>query len=220
MTRFHPQTAALIAALGLASPAMAQDRQPNDWSGRYVGLSLGTAFLSDDSVRLRPSGDTPGKLELNGTQAGVQIGWNRQFGDLVWGIEADLQAGRVRDSLRNADLRGESHVDRSASLRLRLGYAMGNGLIYGMSGLTLGALDYRVTGTDSAGAPVAIDHSGNDWGYTYGLGYEQALAGGDWTLRGEISYQNFGRTTVSDGVNSTEATPEFHSLRLGLNRRF
>ncbi|HHX89110.1 MAG TPA: porin family protein, partial [Paracoccus sp.] len=49
--------------------------------------------------------------------------------------------------------------------------------------------------------------------------YEQQI-GNNWSMRGEYSYTQYRGRDLSDGVHTTRATPDYHSVRFGLNRRF
>lgn len=205
----------LVLAAALATPAAAQ-QQPGLWEGAYWGLSLALAGMGDDRVAVAPSGDTPGDLSLSGGLAAAQVGWRDEAQGLVWGIEADLQLGRVEDSFTALPYSASSRISQAASLRLIAGIPAGqSGLVYLTGGLALAKLDYAVSSTGG----LDITDSGYHTGYALGAGYELALASG-WSARLEYQYESFGKTAFWDGASSTEATPDFHALKIGLNHRF
>ncbi|WP_159440061.1 outer membrane protein [Phaeovulum vinaykumarii] len=209
-----------MAAAGLslvaAQPLAAQESEV-EWSGIYAGIALGAAFNGDDDVRVDPAAVTPGTLEMNGSQAVVSLGYNWGEEGIVWGVEGDIQLGSVEDSVTGGGVSATSKIDKAASIRLRAGLpVLSSGLVYATAGVAVAKLDYTVTGAAPA---VAINSDSTEWGYALGAGYEHAMSNG-WSLKGEYMYENFGSTTLSDGAQSTKATPDFHTLRLGLNRQF
>src|SRR5471032_304557 len=150
-----------------AAPAIAQpDNGTVDWSGVYVGANAG---WNNAATQVHPSSATTNQLTglSNGAAtvnvppatfatsqmdlsdqswaAGGQVGINKQRGNMVFGLEGDMDAlgGRARQfssyALPATGLTTGSTVgiDRqtdpnwSASLRNRLGWATGNVLFYG-----------------------------------------------------------------------------------------
>src|SRR5580704_13059607 len=170
MKLFSFVTIALLGASGLAliaCPAAAQPAAPSvDWSGVYVGANVG---WNSSATQVRPSNATTNQLTglSNGAgaatvpaatfptsqmdfsdqswAAGGQVGVNKQRGNVVFGLEGDMDAlgGRARQfssyALPATGLTTGSTVgiDRqtdpnwSASLRGRVGWATGNVLFYG-----------------------------------------------------------------------------------------
>lgn len=201
--------------IALASAAAAQS-QPGIWDGTYWGLSLAVAGQGDDRVAVAPPGIEAGALSLHGGLAAVQVGWRSHSGAIVWGAEGDLQFGRVADSFTAAPYSAQSRISQAASLRLLAGLPAGaSGLIYLTGGVAMANFDYAVSST----AGLAIVDSGFRSGYALGAGYEVALTSG-WSARFEYQYTSYGKITLADGLVTTEATPDYHALRLGMNHRF
>jgi len=149
------------------------------WAGPYLGGNLGYAWGSVDNNPTRPSGFS----------GGVQGGYNWQtgsvLGPLVFGVEADIQGGDLRDSY--PALFGFStntysqKIDWFATARGRIGLATGPVLSYVTGGYAYG--DVKTTGTETplgGGAPFGFSTSNGRSGWTYGSGVEAALGGG-WT---------------------------------------
>lgn len=201
--------------IALASAAAAQS-QPDIWDGAYWGLSLALAGQGDDRVAVAPPGIEVGALSLHGGLAAVQVGWRSQNSNFVWGAEGDLQLGRVADSFTAAPYSAQSRISQAASLRLLAGIPAGDsGLVYLTGGMALANFDYAVSSTDG----LAIADNGFRNGYALGAGYEVALSSG-WSARLEYQYASYGKITLADGPVTTEATPDYHALRLGMNHRF
>jgi outer membrane immunogenic protein len=145
-----------------------------DWSGLYGGINAGYA-VGDVDVAFE-SFSFPGMgagydEQGDGALAGVQVGYQAQFGALVAGVEGSFDAGRVRGVARDAAA-GDgfycatgcqdkeffaSDVDNIVMLTSRLGWASGPWLGYVQAGyasadVTLrGALD--VYADDCGSAP-------------------------------------------------------------------
>jgi opacity protein-like surface antigen len=228
MKLFSFVTIALLGASGLAliaCPAAAQPAAPSvDWSGVYVGANVG---WNSSATQVRPSNATTNQLTglSNGAgaatvpaatfptsqmdfsdqswAAGGQVGVNKQRGNVVFGLEGDMDAlgGRARQfssyALPATGLTTGSTVgiDRqtdpnwSASLRGRVGWATGNVLFYGTGGLAL--TDVRQSALYSyaptAGAGVAAANPGANLGpFANGASADNTLVG--WTVGGGAEY--------------------------------
>jgi outer membrane immunogenic protein len=102
------------------------------WTGFYVGVHAGASF--DDTLSASNC-DRCEDIDLDGSfVAGVHVGYNWQTArNLVLGIEANLTTGPFEDEDDDGD-EGET-TDYLASVRGRLGYALGNSLVYGTGGV-------------------------------------------------------------------------------------
>jgi len=105
----------------------------NDWTGFYVGGSLGYADVTEEGAA----------FDDNGTTYGVHAGYDYDFGNFVVGGELELSGFDVSD--------GGIDVDSVARAKLRAGYDAGAFLPYLAAGAaqlnTGGALDADDTGT-------------------------------------------------------------------------
>jgi outer membrane immunogenic protein len=133
----------VLAGIGLAAPAAVADdtriagpayyeryERPSIWSGLYGGVHLGHADADHDDSFV----------------GGVQLGYNWQANQIVYGLEGDIS------------LSGMHSIDWLASVRGRAGYLIQPRLmIYATAGLGL------VNGGDT------------DAGFVYGLGVEGKL---------------------------------------------
>jgi len=129
----------VLAGFGLSVTAASADgytsgsatyELPSIWRGLYGGLHLGHADADGD----------------NGFVGGVQLGYNWQAQQIVYGVEGDIS------------LSGAHSIDWLASLRGRVGYLIQpRVLVYGTAGLGL------------------VNGGGTDAGFVYGLGVEGKL---------------------------------------------
>jgi outer membrane immunogenic protein len=132
------------------------------WTGFYVGINGGAAFTDEDTT------DNDDTVFVGGFHAGYN--WQKH-GPWVFGIEGDVNFA--------------DDVDYVASIRGRLGYAMGSSLLYGTGGAAfLGASD----GDDDDDALE---------GWVAGLGLEHKFTP-DVSAGLETLYYNYGEV---DGSN-------------------
>jgi outer membrane immunogenic protein len=135
------------------------------WSGFYIGGNLGAAFdpnelsikdlSKDDDLTLRFSNDT----ELIG---GVHAGYNLQMGTWVAGLEGDVDFA--------------DNINYLASVRGRLGLALGSFLLYGTGGVAFIETenDFAVVSADDG--LFNFSNGKTDTGYVAGGGLEYKLA--------------------------------------------
>ncbi|MCC5971964.1 MAG: porin family protein [Pararhodobacter sp.] len=236
--RYRTHATATLAAVlmaGVALPAMAGTLRPAPmeptvpapytpapvataahWEGGYAGFTMGYNFRGRDRVRLAPAPPgVIGTMRVRGALLGVQGGYNWQNGSTVFGVEAALNLTRTRDAITDGPASASMRINPVADLRGRVGWAINDGLLYAAGGLSVGRIQYSA----SDGLTSDINSTYNRLGYTVGLGYEQQI-GNNWSMRGEYSYTQYRGRNLTDGVHTTRATPDFHSVRVGLNRRF
>lgn len=142
-----------------------------DWSGFYVGGTLGYGWGSDTSGQfdqfVDPVGDfgtanyfraggnvLPGAVP-HGVIGGLQIGYDWQLSSFwVLGVAADFDGSDIRDS-KSATFTGgplssttvqtnSAKIDWFGTLRGRVGYALNNLLLYGTGGLAYGRVESNV----------------------------------------------------------------------------
>jgi len=214
---------AIAASIGAASAAdMSRPPPPivtkapyyapyYNWTGLYAGINGGFGWGSSNWSGL------PSTFDVNGGLFGGQLGYNWQFGQFVYGLEADADW---------TDLRGSSNVfgcglaacrtrnDFLATARGRIGFAADRWMPYLTGGLAVGNI--RTTTPGFAG----IDQTNAGW--TVGGGLEVALVG-NWTAKAEYLYVDLG--TAGCGAvcgmpfgNNVSLTTNV--VRGGINYRF
>jgi outer membrane immunogenic protein len=221
---------------------------PYNWTGFYVGANVGYAW-SDADFGITPTGlwsigpasaasivsTTNGMVVSDGFTGGVQAGYNRQIGNFVWGVEADINRvdndeTRVRGAIPVTAIVSFSQradLDWSGSLRARLGIASDRLLIYATGGLAFGHWETRMNMT-TLGVDAAYSNSGWETGWVLGGGLEYAFAD-RWTLRGEYLFADYGHVTGSSEFPRPVAPNFTHThnvdlttqtARVGVNYRF
>ncbi len=220
------------------------------WSGFYVGINGGYAW-SAKSAELGLdgySGSSCGgfcgsegiSIDSNGGFGGVQLGYNRQSGAFVYGIETDFQGAGIhgKDSLGfeaeedNFSASAKTDLKWFGTVRGRLGYAFDNTLLYATGGFAYGKVHDQLTAAfseDLSGAATTVSKSDTATGYVVGGGIEYKFSP-SWSLKAEYQYINLGDTKLGvdqsfdsgEDVSSADLKAEnaFHTVRIGLNYQF
>jgi outer membrane immunogenic protein len=228
MKRFLFATAGLLALAGLIGPLSAADIQRPvykgpapvyyqpvyNWTGLYMGVNGGYGWGTTNWSALGSSFDVSGGL------FGGQVGYNWQFGQFVYGLEADVDW---------TDIHGNSFVNSAAgcaanicttrnnfisTARGRLGYAIDRWMPYITGGLAVGNIQTTT--------PFTTGVNQTNAGWTIGAGLEFALVG-NWTAKVEYLYVDLGNTTCGGACgfplgNNVDFTTNI--VRAGVNFRF
>ncbi|MBS1142616.1 MAG: hypothetical protein H6R14_22 [Proteobacteria bacterium] len=238
---------------GIGNSALAQTASDVDWSGLYAGGLVGaTASRSDasmlvgtpkyldatDARQIARSGTH--QLDQAGGSGGLFVGYGKQYGNVLVGIEASANTLSVSkeyvtteayETVPTAQMTRKKAVsaDWMAGLRLRLGWAQQNWLTYVTTGIAATRLQLDFTLSDNAfsGYSHALKSA---WvlGMSLGFGGEYALTK-NWSLKGEYLYTKFGNVSTESEVTSTnnsggtlvhKANLENHGVFLGASYRF
>lgn len=210
-----PPPAAYVAPPAAPAPAPA----PMDWSGGYIGLNAGVAFL-DDSLTVSGGGALASKDETDtGFTGGLQIGWNYQSGDWVFGVEGDINYLDVGSDLTFAGKGAGTYsadYDWFATIRARTGFASGDSLFYVTGGVAFLGAEFKIA--DAGGfTPTSKDKTLTGW--TIGGGVEH-MFDPNWSAKLEYLFASFGSHSITDGNTIVKASPDLHVVRVGLNYLF
>ena len=199
--------ASAIAMSAAAGSAAAADlpRGPNpyspmpmartyNWAGAYAGLNLGYDWGKVTSSAINPSG----------LAGGGQLGYNWQTGQLVFGVETDIQITGADDTFAPWKFSNPWF----GTLRGRVGYAINNVLLYGTFGLAYG---------DLKGEMFGLTETKTEVGWAGGIGAEVGFTP-NWSAKVEYLYMDL----ASRGFTVTGASNGLQSnmLRLGINYHF
>jgi outer membrane immunogenic protein len=249
MKRFLLASAAVAA---LATPAFAADlpvatyptKAPAyvaayNWTGFYIGANLGGAWARVTNTDLFSGGAVPfvnsSSSTISGVIGGGQLGYNWQTGNLVFGLEADIDGSGERgtsttvipgfgtDTVSNT-------VHAFGTARARVGFAADRWLWYATGGFAWQSVSFNDAFTPAGGGTLTGISNGNSTrgGYSVGGGIETALWG-NWTGRVEYLYLDTGTwTTTTTGLalpaGTTTVTNSVRTqnnvVRAGLNFRF
>jgi outer membrane immunogenic protein len=253
----HVTRAFLLASFltVFATQATAQE-----WRGFYIGGFVGGGWgdvdtrvqcVSSDPLQAESCRDatevravtTRISSDVEGFIGGGQIGYNFEVGKrFVLGVEADIggtsfDAGKRVSSRPTDDLffvqavRTSQDLDYLGTLRGRLGYEIGNWLLFATGGWAYGHGDYRYSiFIPESGAFGSSKRSESNSGWTVGGGAELRL-GPKWSVKADYLFYDLGderlrtRLRVADGKPTeidfvSHFETEGNIVRLGFNYRF
>jgi outer membrane autotransporter protein len=202
-----------------------------DWTGFFVGGSFGA--LNGRTKWDFPAFGTNTDPRFAGALYGGQIGYDRQFGKWVVGIEGAAygsNASGARACPNGVFFTCETDVAWIGTATAKLGYAFWNrSLVYVRGGGAFGDLGVTTRcNTGNVGSPVlglaancAESSTQNRVGWTVGIGSEFALSR-NWTVRTETNYFDMGRERYNFQPSNLDA--DVHQTgfisTVGLNYRF
>ena len=231
--------AAMAADLGLRKSYLPGAETPvtpaSPWTGAYAGVNAGGGFgrVTDPTV-------TPltGAIKSGGVLGGVQVGYNQQIGDFVFGLEADYALARLKGDVSTSvkdfsfgggvwsgAAKAESRLESFGTVRARAGVAMNSALFFATGGWAFGRNKIMTSGT----LTDAISHrsltfnnadSKSMSGWTLGGGVEYAFMQ-NVTAKLEYLYADLGKSTFSSGAfGSTPVSNKVSIIRAGVNYRY
>jgi outer membrane immunogenic protein len=200
-----------------------------NWAGFYVGVSGGYGWSQGGDIGLASVGiPAPASLpviatgaasaiptglgtQANGFIGGAEIGYNYQWHQWVWGIEADLSGANIRGSAAqnatsiittivsfpaNGSAVGEQKLDLFGTVRGRLGLVAADRLlIFATGGLAYGHAESNTSTGDIPDqvtiGPALGSASRMLAGWTVGGGFEWAFAP-RWSFKTEYLYYDLG----------------------------
>ena len=165
-----------------------------NWGGGYAGLNVGYEW-----GRITNSSGSPSGLE-----GGLQVGYNWQSGQFVFGGETDIQVTGADDTFAPWKFANPWF----GTLRGRAGYAMNNVLFYGTFGLAYGGLK---------GTFLGLDESKTHVGWAGGLGMEVGFTP-NWSAKIEYLYMDLSNRAYS--ITGTSNGFETNMVRFGINYHF
>lgn len=228
----------VIGSAAQAADAVSPEPAGIDWSGFYAGLHGGWGW-ADAPASYNSSANEdcfendsffPGgcavDLNPNGGLLGAQAGFNFVLDNgLTLGIEGDFgfadlhddgQAGDPDFGIFNFLTDVDQEVDKLASVRARLGMAVGDFLPFVTAGWGW------AHGKRSAFGDF-VDASDSNWhdGWTVGAGAEYAIDE-NWSVKAEYRYYDLSKeqymyNAITEG---TEVDLDIHTVQFGVNLHF
>ena len=232
---FKQAILAALATAGLMAAAAAADLpttkglppapayMPYNWSGLYVGINGGAA---DGTASFRYTTGGVAGHPTNGGLIGGTVGYNWQYGALVYGLETDFDGGSITgiNACPNPVFSCETKLETLGTARARFGYAYDRLLFFATGGLAYG--DQMAETVDTKGA--AIPPSGTPTNRTSKYMLGGAIGGGlEYALTNNLSlkleglYYNLGTGSFHvDNANVVRVNPSGALVRFGLNWKF
>lgn len=234
----------VFSFMGLVTAVQAEEY---DWSGSYIGGSLGAAysrasfdstsaqdfpgsyFISPDAEQISTAADkTASDTRLTG---GIFGGYGKQFDKVYLGLELGINSlnideksasGETYISNPAADFTNDISVkaDWQATLRSRIGWAEDNWLAYFTAGVAATRLRMNTTFSDDLGAGVFGRSSNNEteFGWLFGVGGEYAL-NDRWTLRGDYIYVDYGKVSTTASLSNPGFPGQGNDLKSSVDVR-
>jgi outer membrane immunogenic protein len=183
---------------------------PFTWTGFYIGGNGGYGFGRSKWDGL------PATFDVKGALAGGQVGYNWQFGQIVWGVEGDGDWTHLRGQANAASCNTtlcQTRNDFLSTGRGRVGLAMDRLLTYATGGVAVG----NIKATDSTS--TGVDKTRTGW--TAGGGLEYSLTQ-NWSVKAEYLWVDLGKETCSTacGLPSNNVGLTSNVVRGGINYRF
>jgi outer membrane immunogenic protein len=221
-----------LGFLGLTMLLVPGMSAAQEWDGFYGGLSLGYTAL--DTTHNFSNGAPSGSSDPDGALYGGFAGYGVQTGQLVLGIEANIEGSSASGSFSNSTgitSRGRAELNIQGSIRGILGFAGNLGaypaLFYGAVGWAVGDFDFK---GGPAGAPFGTGYSDTLDGLTLGLGINTRL-GNNFSIRTEYTYTDYGKSSgsigpalappcIAVGGVGMPVSVKQHAFRIGLRKEF
>jgi opacity protein-like surface antigen len=254
-----PDDAAPIYTLADIEPPPVGPLSPWNWTGFYIGgtVSLGSgtfdpttattltgAYFPNSAVVAAVNSAGAQKIKPVNAAPGVTAGYNVQSGNIVFGVEADIQAVRLSGGVAPAAvgypgfapvafaIASAASANWLFTARPRIGWTYDNWLVYGTAGAAMTNLNAQFTFADEFGASESGIFSSTRFGYAVGGGIEAALWD-RWSAKAEYLYVHFNPVSLTSANLilypgfPIPGQPFTHSadlsaniVRLGLNYRF
>jgi outer membrane immunogenic protein len=205
----HGAVAADLSLEPLYKSPPAQVTQAYNWTGFYFGANGGGGWGHSFW-----SANTTG-LGLGGGQVGGTLGYNKQLGNVVFGVEGDIDWSSFNGTRTTAGCPGGCGTSDSwlSTVRGRVGYSVDRFMPYLTGGLAAG--DIR------AAAPGFVGGSSANAGWTLGAGLEVALPG-NWSAKAEYLRVDLGgfNCTGCSAAPTDNVSLQENVFRAGVNYRF
>lgn len=182
------------------------------WTGLYVGANAGYTW---GTARFSDTDGDGFSRRIDGALGGAQVGYNWQAGDIVFGVESDIQATGISRSVTSDGTTLKSEIPYFGTVRGRIGMSFDNIMPYVTAGLAYA--NNKITVSE---AGVSLSNTKTHFGWTVGAGIEAALGNG-WSVKGEYLYVDLqNKTYFANFDGGFRARADFHIARVGVNYRF
>jgi len=199
----------------------------HDWSGAYIGGTLGQNSLTGQANAYY------GDFSATDSDVGygLTIGYNKQNGAAVYGVEADANFGNMNEGKDGYDASTyyeQAQWNMYSTIRGRAGLAVDNALLYVTAGLAIVNTNYKYC--DEGKSLCHTDSSdafsrGDEYGTAFGGGMEVALDN-NLSVKGEIMNVQLDTQSVHrdcchyPGGDSVNFKSSLTTVRVGANWKF
>lgn len=208
LTSILAATAIAFSVAGIARAADAIDEIPaapesvdvvpaGNWEGAYIG-----GKLTHQWGKVKQNKD----YDATGFGGGVYTGYNKQDGQIVYGVEGDVNFSSIDATHKKV----EADQGFNGSLRARVGYDVSPALVYATGGLAATNLEVSDKTSDSNKTLL---------GLTLGAGVETKITE-QITARTEYRYTNYQSQTFNLDSGATDRGLDEHQVNVGLGLKF
>jgi outer membrane immunogenic protein len=192
-----------------------------NWTGFYGGATIGYGSGTSTTYLDRNDNHGSARNDPDGGLFGLTVGYNWQVAPLwIMGVEADISYADISGAQNMRIWDGHywgGSWDALATLRARVGYSLGNTLLYGTGGIaSMSSSDYVLGNT----VPESTDGRGWRNGWVIGAGVEHMFTD---RISGKIEWLHAGFEDVT-GFDRNKEPYNFASdldlIRVGLNYKF
>ena len=220
---------------GAEAPATSPSASPSPWTGAYAGVNAGGGLGRVTDPTVAP---VTGAIKAGGVLGGAQVGYNKQMGDFVFGLEADYALAGLKGDVSasvtafpfgggvwSGAAKAESRLESFGTIRARTGVAMNSALLFATGGWAYGRNKITTSGTLTdavSGASLSFTNASSKSmsGWTLGGGVEYAFMQ-NVTAKLEYLYADLGKSTFSAGTfGSTPVSNKVNIIRAGVNYRY
>ncbi len=219
------QKTALAVGISTALLGGASLANAHDWSGMYVGGTLGEGTLTGSANNYYGESSSTESGEVYG----LTFGYNLQNGSSVYGVEVDMNQGTLSEGSSDYGSNTywqEATWDWYSTVRGRAGLAVDNTLLYVTAGLAIVGTDqsYCDNGPGNCNDDDGDNASSNDtqYGVAYGGGIEMALSN-NLSVKGEIMHVDLDTDAVrrdGGGDYDVNFSSSLNTVRIGANYKF
>jgi opacity protein-like surface antigen len=240
---FDPSPKSGVAAAGIFKAPPRVIATAYDWTGFYIGGFTGAAWGTSNWNIPRVGNANP---RTAGVLGGIDLGYNKQVGSWVVGVEGDVAASNAKGgqsciaSIANVGFPVETNCNNDvkwmATATAKLGYAWDRVLVYGKAGgaWTDNTLDVSCNGdaqfqfnctpanflTTGVFGVQHLTATAHQFGWTVGVGFELGLTP-NWSAKAEYDYLNFGsKNVILPDTTLVSFKQDFNQVKIGVNYRF
>jgi outer membrane immunogenic protein len=198
---------ACAADLAVKAPVQAPVFMASPWDGLYIGGNVGFGSTDFSAAASTLGASVTDSVSGSGVVGGVQLGYNKQFGTFVLGLETDFDA----TSISNTTAGLSTKLPWFGTTRVRAGFLLTPVLLfYGTGGVAYGHAEISEPGASTTVPGV---------GWAAGAGLQYALTP-QWSIGAEYLHVELDGPSADSGpvTASTKVTTDLG--RATLNFKF
>jgi outer membrane immunogenic protein len=204
-------TAGSVAAVGATGTAQAAPPAPPPapiWTGWYVGLNAGMHWQHSSDSTTGGYSPLADQTSAPGFIGGGQMGYNWQTGNVVFGLEGDIDGltgtagGSNLVGLPFGNTKGffTNSIHWLSTIRGRVGLAAGDNFAYVTGGAAFGGVNNAF---HAAPGFLSKSESKTQTGWAAGVGAEHMLMNSHWIVGFEVLYVDLGRSSIFTSPGKT-----------------